>query len=87
MPWVTAFSTIGCRSSGGTQAAGRGWVDPLLDLQARAETHLLDARKRSASASSSPSGMRTRVAHVERVAQELAEQQAHPPRAPPDRCR
>ena len=45
MPCVTAFSTSGCSSSGGTRHVSADVVDLALDLQARAEPHLLDAEE------------------------------------------
>ena len=80
MPWMTAFSTSGCSSSGGTgQSAACGSVSRAI-VQARSEPHLLDGEE--------PLGERPLIGkrnaaarpEAERVAQKIGEQQAHRPR-------
>ncbi len=77
MPWLTAFSTSGCSSSGGTRQRRGAGVGLAGDAQPLAEPHLLDGEE--------PVGERELLgqrnlvvaAESQRFAKEVGQQQTH----------
>ena len=79
-PCVTAFSTSGCSSSGGTRQASASSARRSSTCSRSPNRTCSIARKRRASASSRASGMRVARAERQALAEKVGEQQAHPPR-------
>ena len=80
MPCVTAFSTSGCSSSGGSSPASASGADGDLDVEPVAEADPLDRQEPLDQRQLARDGDARLAPERERLAQEVGEQQAHPPR-------
>ncbi len=85
MPCVTAFSTSGCRTSGGTRHCAAAVVDVPLDLQAVAEPHLFDAEKAIGQRELVSQRNPIARADAQRVAQKVGRAAGTSAARPPDR--
>ena len=79
-PCVTAFSTSGCSSSGGTRHASKPRLAVASTLEPLAEADLLDREKSRGQRDLARQRDPLPRTQRQRVAQKVREQQAHPPR-------
>ena len=80
MPWVTAFSTSGCSSRGGTGHAARGFLEARLEAEAGTEPHLLDGQEALGQGQLVSERDAVPRAQGQAAPQEIAEHDAGPPR-------